>query len=133
MRFAPALVGLAMLTAPPASAQEQCRQDWSKCADNRQLAENYRQWPTIVSACQEAGYAFIAPYGIPNRTPRFNTARFSSYAVGNDYPRTGIAVAAAAGFEYQDTKGARKSAALECLYDLRKDRVVEVKFVGRAP
>lgn len=132
------LVGLDVIVASafPSHAQapsqdNTCQQDWRKCADNRQLVENYSRWNVIAGECQDAAYRFIAPYGTPNRNTRYDTARFFSFIVGDDYPKTGIAVATAPNFEYSDASGARRSAWLNCTYDMRKERVVDVKFGDR--
>jgi hypothetical protein len=123
------VAGLLLLSAAQASAQEQCRKDWGKCTDNQQLVEHYQAWPLVVSACWDAGAAAIAPYGTANPAPGDPVESFTSYALGDDFPRTGVAGAVAANYGYQTPTGERKRTMLECRYDLRQNRVLEVKFV----
>lgn len=104
-------------------------QDWSKCGDNRQLTEHYSRWDVVVSACQQSAYAFVRPYGTPNKNiPPGNSRGFIVYNLGNDYPKTGIAVLGAPDFEYLDNSGVKKHRWLECTYDLRGERVVNIGF-----
>lgn len=67
-----------------------CVRDWSKRADNRQFVENHLHWPMIVTECRAAAERFIAPKETA-RVPSAPVQTFTSYLVGSDYARTGIA------------------------------------------
>jgi hypothetical protein len=127
------LIGLGLLVASAHSVAAQsiderqaCSRDWSKCADNRQLVLNYWQWPMIVTACQAAAQSFITPKGTAV-APAAPAETFTSYAVGNDFPNTGIAIAATPRFRYRDASGRTQFASLECSYDLAKRSVIGIK------
>jgi hypothetical protein len=106
--------------------QKACSRDWSKCADNRQLVQNYWQWPMIVTECQAAAERFIAPKGTAV-APAAPVETFTNYAVGNDYPNTGVAIVATPQFRYRDVSGGTQFASLECSYDLAKRSVIGIK------
>lgn len=108
------------------SDQKACARDWTRCADNRELVENYVQWPIIVTECQAAAERFIAPKGTP-LIPRASVDTFTSFLVGNDYPKTGVAIAATPQFRYRDASGTARSAYLQCSYDLGKGSVIGIK------
>jgi hypothetical protein len=117
---------VAPVAAQSIDERKGCARDWSKCADNRQLVENYWQWPIIVSACQADAETFIAPKG-KALAPAQPVETFTNYAVGNDYPKTGIAIAKTPLFRYRDVSGQTRFAWLECRYDLGTGRVIGIK------
>ena len=118
--------GVASVAAQSIDERKGCARDWSKCADNRQLVENYWQWPIIVSECQAEAERFIAPKGTAV-SPAQPVETFTNYAIGNDYPKTGIAIAKTPLFRYRDTSGRTRFAWLECRYDLGNRRVIGIK------
>ena len=118
--------GAHLAAAQSIDERKACARDWSKCADNRQLVENYWQRPMVVTECQAAAERFIAPKGTA-LAPFAPVETFTNYAVGSDYPKTGIAIAATPQFRYRDASGRTRFAWLECSYDLAKRSVIGIK------
>jgi hypothetical protein len=116
--------GVDSVAAQSIDERKGCTRDWSKCADNRQLVENYWQWPIIVSECQAEAERFIAPKGTAV-SPSQPVETFTNYAIGNDYPKTAIAKTPL--FRYRDASGQTRFAWLECRYDLGIRHVIGIK------
>jgi hypothetical protein len=104
-----------------------CRSDWTKCADNAQLANNYSRWFDAKAACKtEANER--AQYGTPV-WPWLSY--FGTFRTGKDYVTSGIAVAIEPDAQFQNGFGAMVHSRVTCTYDLRAQRVVSVDISPR--
>jgi hypothetical protein len=117
------------INAPPSSpssaasqeASNQCEDDWSKCTDNEQLVNHYSGWTKVQAYCKvEAENE--ARYG----TPVWPWIPFGSYSRGDDYVKSGVAVAIEPDAQFQNGFGAMAHSTVTCRYDLRNDRVLSV-------
>lgn len=113
-------VGDVTATAPS------CKTDWSLCTDNLDLANNYLVNSTAPFECKQEAIA-RAKYG----DPKFPWAYpFSTFHVGDQYPKTGIAILIEKEAQYQNGFGAMVHSEVTCTYDLRAKRVVDINIAA---
>jgi hypothetical protein len=111
-------------TKPPVSP---CKADWTKCADNSDMANKYDGWHSAQYDCKETAIK-LAKYG----TPEFPwLLYFSTFLKGNDYAAKGIAVLYEDGAKFQNGFGAMAHAEVRCEYDLRAKKVIDVTISTR--
>lgn len=99
-----------------------CRSDWINCKDNSDLVNNYLHDYRAQVDCKNSAQK-LAKYGkakLPWLYP------FSTFLVGNDYPKTGIVTLIEKEAQYQNEHGAMAHAEVTCTYDLRAKRVISV-------
>jgi hypothetical protein len=114
------------LIETPAQAQaraekEACEVDWTKCTSNAQLANNYGGWIDAKVDCKIAAEK-KARYG----SPTWPWPAFSSFYPGNGYITTGIAELIEPDAQFQNGFGAMVHSRVDCVYDLRSNRVTNV-------
>jgi hypothetical protein len=107
------------------TARMACESDWSKCADNTQL-EKSRTWASVQVACKSA-VENNARYG----EPKWPWLSFSTYHSGNDYIKSGKAVAIEPDVQMQNVFGAMVHSEVICTYDLRAQRVTDLQVNPR--
>lgn len=108
--------------AENAKPQNGCKTDWSKCADNADMMNNYGGMFDARFSCKSAA-AELAKYG----TPEFPWLYFfTSYKPGNDYVTSGVAVLSEKGAKFQNGFGAMAHVQLVCEYDLLQKKVTNV-------
>jgi hypothetical protein len=97
-----------------------CKADWTECADNAELVNNYSRWFHAKLACKDAA----------TKQARFGTPIFPSYPFFSTYFKTYIATGTAILMEkeaqFQNGFGAMVHSEVKCTYDLRAARVVSV-------
>jgi hypothetical protein len=103
-----------------------CRSDWTKCADNEQLVNNYRNWSDVQVECKYAAND-RAKYG----DPVWPWIPFGSFLKGNNYVTSGIATAVEPDAQFSNGFGAKVRSRVTCIYDLRTRRVTDVSIFPR--
>lgn len=98
-----------------------CRTDWTKCADNSDLANNFEGWSGIGASCQIAAEN-QARYG----TPKWPMLPFGTFIGGSDYVKKGVAIAIENNAQFQNGFGAMVHAKVTCFYDLNAQSVKDV-------
>jgi hypothetical protein len=110
---------------PPASPS--CKSDWTKCADNAELVNNYSKMFDAQFDCKQAAIK-QARYG----TPIFPSLYFfSTFYKGNNYVTIGTAILIESDTQFQNGFGAMVHSQVNCTYDLRAKRVVSVDISAR--
>jgi hypothetical protein len=98
-----------------------CSGDWRKCSDNKDLVNNYQGIVDAQSDCSaQAGK--LAKYG----TPQWPSGPFNTFHVGDDYPKTGIAVLIEQDAQFSNVFGAMVHSTAKCTYDLDQKKVLDV-------
>jgi hypothetical protein len=108
------------------AAENACRKDWAKCADNGEIVNKYSGWTMVQVRCQMAATE-QAKYG----DPEWPWLAFGSYLRGTDYVKTGLAVAIEKDAKFQNGFGAKVHSQVMCKYDLRSQNVISVSIVPR--
>jgi len=103
-----------------------CRNDWSKCADNGEIVNKYSDWSMVQVRCKIAADN-QARYG----DPQWPSGYFGTYLRGNDYVKTGVAVAIEPDARFQNGFGAMVHSEVICKYDLRAKKVVDVSIAPK--
>jgi predicted nucleic acid-binding Zn ribbon protein len=102
---------------------DSCRSDWTKCADNEQLVNQYSDWSLVQVRCKRAAND-RAKYGSPD----WPWLAFGSFYKGNNYVTAGIAVAIEPDAQFSNGFGAMVHSRVTCTYDLRANRVTDVQI-----
>lgn len=103
-----------------------CTSDWTKCADNAELVNHYSKWSSVQVDCQQAANE-QARYG----TPDWPWLSFGRFYKGDNYIKSGIAVAIEQDAKFQNGFGAMVHVTVYCTYDLRNQRVTSVNITQR--
>jgi hypothetical protein len=103
-----------------------CQTDWTKCADNEQLVNSYKDWSLAQVKCKREANNQVR-YG----SPVWPWLSFSTFHTGNDYVTSGIAIAIEPDAQFQNGFGAMVHSRVICTYDLRTKLVVEVSISPR--
>ena len=106
-----------------------CRSDWTKCADNEDLANHYSRWVNVKVECKMEANA-RARYGKPDWGPLLYPD-FGTFLTGTNYVSSGIAVAIEPDAQFQNGFGAMVHSRVTCTYDLRAGRVINVDISPR--
>jgi hypothetical protein len=109
------------LRAEQEAAIKACRNDWSKCADNGEVVNKYSDWSMVQVKCQMAATK-EARYG----DPQWPGLSFGTYLRGNDYVKTGIAVAIEPDARFQNGFGAMVHSEVICKYNLWTQSIISV-------
>ncbi|HWI27238.1 MAG TPA: hypothetical protein VN668_09735 [Stellaceae bacterium] len=107
-------------------AQPSCKTDWTQCADNADLVNNYDGWTHVQFECKDAANDH-AKYG----TPKWPWFAFSTFLKGTNYVTSGIAVAIEKDAQFQNGFGAMVHSEVVCSYDLRAKHVQDVSITAR--
>lgn len=116
-----------MAVAEQQAAENACRQDWSRCADDADVANNYSDWSDVKWRCRRAAED-RAKYGDPE-WPSYGA--FGTFLKGKDYVETGIATAIETDAKFQNGFGAKVRVQVICKYDLRSKSVVSVNILRK--
>jgi len=103
-----------------------CHSDWSKCKDNDELANNYSPWMRAKLACKSEANTQVR-YG----SPEWPWLPFGTFRGGEDYVTSGIAILIEPDAQFQNGFGAMVHSRVECTYDLRAKRVINVDISER--
>lgn len=109
------------------AAENACRQDWSRCADNSDVANKYSGWFDVKWDCKRAAEN-QAKYGDPE-WPSYGA--FGSFMRGKDYVEKGIATAIETDAKFQNGFGAKVRVRVICTYDLRSKTVLSVNILEK--
>lgn len=113
-------------STPSDQATNGCRLNWTKCADNEQLVNNYSQWDHVRYHCEQEA-TDEAKYG----TPKWPWYSFGTFLKGNKYISSGVAVAIEPDAQFSNGFGALVHSRVICSYDLRAQRVISVDVSPR--
>jgi len=114
--------GLVMLVGCSGEDNEtECESDWSKCADNKELINNYDGMSGAKAGCQIAAEK-LAKYG----DPEWDWSKFGKYYNGKEYVNTGKITIVDNRVKFQNGFGAMKKSTVECRYDLKLEKVLNV-------
>ena len=103
-----------------------CSSDWTKCIDNADLVNHYRDWTRVQVDCKDAAEK-QARYG----TPKWPWLAFGKFLRGDDYMKKGVAIAVEDDAQFQNGFGAMVHSMVTCTYDLRANRVLNVAIIAR--
>lgn len=115
-------VGLGVIGGIADSSGPLCKLDWTKCTDNKDMANNYRGWVAAVVDCRRETEN-RARYG----TPDWPWPSFSFFQPGSNY-NSGIATLIEPKAKFQNGFGAMAHSRVVCQYDLRTKKVVSVEI-----
>jgi hypothetical protein len=104
-----------------------CKTDWTKCADNAELVNNYSRWFHAQFECRREAIQ-QALYGTPVWPSSLHF--FSNYIPGNRYITTGTATLIEPDAQFQNGFGAMVHSTVTCTYDLRAEHVVRVDILA---
>jgi hypothetical protein len=107
-------------------AEAACRNDWSKCSNNGDVVNKYKDWFSVQYDCKDAANR-QARFG----TPEWSSYFFSSYYPGDDYLKTGIATLVEKDALFQNGFGAKVHSQAICKYNLRSRSVISVVIIPR--
>ena len=111
---------------PPAPDPEACKDDWSRCQDNGEIAKLYSKIFEARVSCKMA-----ANKGARFGTPEWPWLVFQSIKTGNDGPRTGIVTLVEQDAKFQNGFGAMAHVVVQCVYDMRAKVVLDVAVEER--
>jgi hypothetical protein len=116
----------AAAAAKAEAAKEACRSNWASCADNSQIANNYRGWDLAKVRCKREAES-RARFG----TPVWPWLSFSTYRSGTDYVKTGIGVLIEPDAQFQNGFGAMVHTKVTCSYSLVLEQVTNIDIFQR--
>jgi uncharacterized protein len=99
-----------------------CNSNWQQCADNSDLVNHYSGWTYAQAACETAIDNNVQ-YGKPKW--RWFVS-LSSFLKGDDYVKTGRAIAIDSDVQLQNMYGAMVHAEVWCTFDLREKKVIGI-------
>jgi len=102
-----------------------CATEWSLCATNADMANQYRDWTMAQVLCKSAATG-QARYG----SPSFPWLSFSSFLKGTTY-KSGIATLIEPDAQFPNGFGAMVHSQVSCQYDLVAKRVLNVTIEPR--
>lgn len=103
-----------------------CRTDWSKCADNKQLAETFLGTTEATSACKKAA-ADKVRYG----SPEWPWLAFSSFYGGDDAPRDGQITLVEPRAKISNAYGALENSVVKCTWNLKTKSIQDINIQSR--
>jgi RNA polymerase subunit RPABC4/transcription elongation factor Spt4 len=114
-----------------ASANEKanptCVSDWTKCKDNSDLANNWKDYHwNVASACKQEADG-RAKYG----NPKWSWYSFGSFLPGDSAAKKGVISAVDNDVQFQNGFGAYARVKVVCEYDLRQKKVLNVSIIDR--
>ena len=95
-----------------------CKKDWKKCVDNAMLVNNFSGMYKVKAACKTEANA-RAKYGSPD----WSWGSFGTYYVGDRYVKSGLVEVVDNQVKFQNAFGAMKKSSVNCVYDLKSERV----------
>jgi hypothetical protein len=115
--------------------KDSCRNDWHQCKDNAQLVNNNSSFADILYdgpnyKCQRAANN-MAQYGTPIWPSGWLSYPFGSFYPGTNYITSGRAILIEPDTQFQNMYGAMVHSRVECIYDLRAQRVINVDISPR--
>jgi hypothetical protein len=106
-------------------AAPSCKSNFTKCANIREMANNYKDWGLGEIECKWAADK-AAKYG----TPEWSWMTFTKFGNGND-PVTGSATLIDDDVKFQNGFGAMVHSEVHCEYDFRAKKVINVSIQPR--
>jgi hypothetical protein len=114
---------------PPPPLGASCKEDWRRCKDNSDVANNFAGYSQIRDACQTAANE-KAPYGTPIWPGFWSGGAFGSFNSGDGSIRTGEAILIEPDAQFQNEFSAMVHTSVVCVYDLKAKIVVRVNILG---
>lgn len=111
----------------PAKTESPCVNDWARCSDNADIANNYRELRYVRRECRDRA-AKLARFGTPE-IPRWSP--FETYYVGDAWLKSGVARLIETDAKFQNGYGAMAHVYLFCDYDLRAKTITNVESVQK--
>jgi hypothetical protein len=108
------------------SQKAACTSDWRKCSDNEQLVNDWSGWTKVQVACKFAAND-RAKYG----DPEWPWLSFSTFLKGNNYVKTGTAIAIEPDAKFLNGFNAKVRSRVTCTYNLTFDRVENLVITDR--
>jgi hypothetical protein len=108
------------------SQKDACKQSWSSCADNEQLVNEWSGWSKVQVDCK-----FVANDHAKYGDPEWPWLAFSTFLKGDNYVKTGKAVAIEPDAKFKNGFNAQVRVRVTCFYDLRAARVDDVSISER--
>jgi hypothetical protein len=105
---------------------EGCHTDWTKCADNADLVNNYEGWANVQAECKDAA-AQQARFG----TPKWPWFAFGSFYPGSNYVDSGIAIAVENDAQFSNAFGGMVHEKVICWYNLRRKSITNVEILTK--
>lgn len=106
------------------AAIEACRTDWTKCKDNKDIANhNGMDYAHARSECRHAADQ-QAKFG----TPEWSWYTFGTFQTGNSALVTGEMILVDRDVKFANGFGAMAHVTVTCLYDLRNKRVIKLEI-----
>lgn len=105
-----------------------CKQDWHKCKDNSDMANNYEKNYEARATCKMASEK-NAEYGTPEFPGFWAGGAFGAYKLGNDAPKTGIIQLIESNAKFQNQFGAMVHSTVLCNYDFKSQKVVDLHIL----
>jgi hypothetical protein len=119
----PSAPAAAAATTAPVSP---CKSDWTKCADNSDMANNFDGMSTARYECRRQAID-MAKYGTPEFPWLFY---FTAFYPGTNYS-SGIVTVIETDAQFQNGFGAMVHSRVVCKYDLRTKMVIDVSVGAR--
>ncbi|MBI1329929.1 MAG: hypothetical protein GC166_08500 [Alphaproteobacteria bacterium] len=101
-----------------------CKSDWTACANNSDLANNYSGWSEVQIACKVAAESKVK-YGYPV----WPWTVFGWYQVGDDFPKTGRVIVIEKSAKFQNEYGTLVNVTVRCEYDLGSSTVLDIDII----
>jgi hypothetical protein len=122
----PAPVARPAIAAASAPAAPSCKTDWKLCADNADLANNWKGYVGVRSACKRAAEK-AARYG----APEWPWLAFASFKPGTQSPRVGVVILYEDDARFPNAFNAKVRSRATCTYDLNAGEVLGVEVTAR--
>jgi len=120
--FLGGLILVGSMTGKPTPAAPSCKSDWTKCADNSDIVNNYSGMSAAQVDCKLQAEDH-ATYG----TPEWPWLPFSHFYPGTNYS-AGIATLIEPKAKFQNGFGAMAHSRVVCIYDLRTKKVLSINI-----
>lgn len=99
-----------------------CREDWTKCLNQADVAENYSELRNVRISCMQLAER-MAQYG----DPEFPWLNFQKYLSDSDYRTKGEMILVEDGAKFQNGFGAMKRVTISCFYDLVSGKIKDLQ------
>ena len=106
----------------PIEEGNDCSSNYKKCLDNADMANHYSEWFRVRYACKDK-FSELVKYGTPEYKLGDSYA-FSSFLVGDDYPKKGIATLIAK-VALPNEFGTKVNGKQACEFDLDTNKVIK--------
>lgn len=111
---------------PLAEPQKTCKTDYTLCADNKGVMEEYGGSRKARRKCEKK-LSDLAPFGEPEYS---GSGRFGYYHVSDDAPKTGEMSFIEKNVRLSNGFGAKQKTSVECVYSFEHDAVYKIIVDG---